>query len=447
MAKTMQNYLPIARICKRFYARNRLKVVYIFAFLAIAFSIFSCYAPNPNITSSGSRTNAYDFSSLYNPGKSILHPAQRVYINSDSTAILFFNIAISELRNIQEKKDTNKLKLNTRYVLRNYETNEISDSSSNIFFTDNDRNLKKLSSYLNIKIYEKKKYRLVSLFWGNSLNNIKRTLAFIDNTTTFSKDNFLLEKINDTSTEIVYNDFVHPRAPYIIRSVNKEKISIEYYKFPNYTVRPPHSIFITTINQAEADTVFEYKFGDTIYFPEKGTYFLKDQSQEKPSLILLAVNNSYPDILTVGDMLEPLKLVTTSKEYKKIQESENIKKEIDSFWISRSNNQKIAKEQILVFYNRVKLANTYFSENIEGWKTDRGNIYVIFGPPSTVNISDTQEEWFYGENPNIAALSFVFEKKENPYFGTSYQLIRDNTYQPNWAQALSTWRKGRVFTF
>ncbi|MDR2010497.1 MAG: GWxTD domain-containing protein [Bacteroidales bacterium] len=419
---------------------KRIKYIYV---VLIVVLIYACYKPNINTTSY--KSGAYDFSSLYNPGEVALHPDYRIYINTDTSAAFFFSIDINELKKVQEKIDENKLKLNIKYVLRDFENNQIVDSNLNVFLITPEANQIKFSAYFNVKIPDKKKYRLVTAFWGESPNDVKRTLSFIDNSTTLSGDYFLLKKTDNNSNETVYHNYVNLTDPYTIQSIKKEKIDIEYYKSPSYTVRPPYSTFVPAVPTSEPDSLFEYKLGDTIYFTQKGIYLLKDKSAKKASLCLLSAGNSFPDIQTLGDMMEPLKLITTNKEYTKIKESDNIKKAIDDFWITRSNNQKFAKEQIRVFYSRVKLANIYFSENIEGWKTDRGNIYIMFGPPSTVNISDTYEEWLYGEDPNVAALSFVFEKKENSFLLTTYQLIRDNMYQPTWAQALSTWRKGRVF--
>ena len=145
-------------------------------------------------------------------------------------------------------------------------------------------------------------------------------------------------------------------------------------------------------------------------------------------------------------MLEPLKLVSTAKELKLIKESEDLKTAIDDFWLGKSNNQKFAREQIRVFYNRVELSNKLFSDYREGWKTDRGNLYVILGPPTIVNMSEDGEEWFYGENPDVAGVLFIFDKENSIYGSPVYKLRRGAVYQTIWSQAIATWRDGRIFT-
>ena len=57
-----------------------------------------------------------------------------------------------------------------------------------------------------------------------------------------------------------------------------------------------------------------------------------------------------------------------------------------------------------------------------------------------------QEEWFYGEDPDVAGIFFLFDKIETQNYNKSWVLKRDSNYQTIWAQALQTWRQGRIFT-
>jgi GWxTD domain-containing protein len=194
------------------------------------------------------------------------------------------------------------------------------------------------------------------------------------------------------------------------------------------------------------DSVFSYRIGDSISFTRIGAYVLKPSSQNAGVLCLINYGQSFPEVSILSDMLEPIQLISTSKDFEKIKEAENLKIAIDSYWLGLSNNQKFAREQIRVFYNRVSLANRFFSDYRPGWKTDRGMLYIVLGPPTIVNISARGEEWFYGENPEVAGILFQFEKRSNVYSAYEYRMFRDELYQTIWSQAIATWRNGRVFT-
>jgi GWxTD domain-containing protein len=55
------------------------------------------------------------------------------------------------------------------------------------------------------------------------------------------------------------------------------------------------------------------------------------------------------------------------------------------FWKKRDPNPNTPRnEKMELFYARVEYTNRHFSHYREGWRTDMGMIYIIFGPPSDV---------------------------------------------------------------
>ncbi len=59
---------------------------------------------------------------------------------------------------------------------------------------------------------------------------------------------------------------------------------------------------------------------------------------------------------------------------------------IESFWERRNPNPGSAyNEYKEEFYRRVAYANEHFSSGIPGWKTDRGRIYIMYGPPDEIS--------------------------------------------------------------
>lgn len=74
---------------------------------------------------------------------------------------------------------------------------------------------------------------------------------------------------------------------------------------------------------------------------------------------------------------------------------------IEQFWLRRSSNPDSPdndfKEE---HYRRITLANAKFAADIEGWQTDRGRVYIVYGRPDGLNpFSDREifgslsEEW------------------------------------------------------
>ena len=73
-----------------------------------------------------------------------------------------------------------------------------------------------------------------------------------------------------------------------------------------------------------------------------------------------------------------------------------------NFWERRNpisgSKTNVFKEE---HYRRLAFANEHFAASVPGWRTDRGRIYVIYGPPDSVTIGIRPadgvpvQEWHY----------------------------------------------------
>src|SRR5580700_7280847 len=70
---------------------------------------------------------------------------------------------------------------------------------------------------------------------------------------------------------------------------------------------------------------------------------------------------------------------------------------VEEFWRRRdptpNTEENEYKEE---HYRRIAYANDRFSTGIAGWKTDRGRIYIVLGPPDAIETSTRpSERWTY----------------------------------------------------
>ena len=129
------------------------------------------------------------------------------------------------------------------------------------------------------------------------------------------------------------------------------------------------------------------------------------------------------------------------------KKGENIKKNVDNFWLKIGGSPQRAKELIQAYYSRVKYANTFFSSYLEGWKTDRGMCYMIYGEPDIVYKSTSSETWIYGEEGVYSSLSLVFTKVTNPFTNNDFRLNRSTSLKSSWYRSVEFWRQGRIITY
>jgi len=112
----------------------------------------------------------------------------------------------------------------------------------------------------------------------------------------------------------------------------------------------------------------------------------------------------------------PLKYIMTSQEEKLLKKLKTLEEKIQFvriFWARRDYNPETGTNEFREeFYRRVVYANANFGRYEEGWKTAQGEIYIVFGPPSQVDmrsISGTVRPailWYYYDSPSVYISAF-----------------------------------------
>ena len=82
---------------------------------------------------------------------------------------------------------------------------------------------------------------------------------------------------------------------------------------------------------------------------------------------------------------EDVTYIITDEEraaFKRLQNDEEREQFIENFWLRRDPTPDTLENEFKEeHYRRIAYANEHFASGIPGWKTDRGRIYITFGPP------------------------------------------------------------------
>lgn len=159
---------------------------------------------------------------------------------------------------------------------------------------------------------------------------------------------------------------------------------------------------------------------------------------------------NYPSLKTPQELAAPLYYLMDDKEYEKlisIEDPQELKKAIDRFWLKNIKNSKIAQNVISLYYERVEEANKQFANYKEGWKTDMGMVYILFGPPWYINESLSQISWAYSYNFDDFETNFYFQAprirtKDFPFY--NYLLLRTTQYHQLLYRQTEIWRNGLI---
>ena len=142
--------------------------------------------------------------------------------------------------------------------------------------------------------------------------------------------------------------------------------------------------------------------------------------------------------------MPPLTYITTRAERARLQQAENPKLALDNFWLDIANSKDYARRLIKGYYEYVEEANQYFADYRQGWKTDRGMVFIIFGRPSEVIRDANTETWWYEERQMNPEIRFTFERRKAAQGAQTWDLRRSADYDRYWYATVDQWRKGNV---
>lgn len=183
----------------------------------------------------------------------------------------------------------------------------------------------------------------------------------------------------------------------------------------------------------------------TMDLSKPGIHHLRADTSQGSGFSLFSVEDAYPVVADENDMLKPLRYITSNQEFERLAKATNTRQAIEKFWIDAAGDRERGREAIRIYYGRVENANRHFTSEVEGWRTDRGLVHIIFGTPTSIYKSDVSETWIYGEENNLMSLNFTFTKRKGPFSDNDLVLQRDPLLKGAWYRNVESWRNGRVY--
>lgn len=194
----------------------------------------------------------------------------------------------------------------------------------------------------------------------------------------------------------------------------------------------------------------------TIPIPESGIYRMEvtvrqpDGTVEQRAREFGVRSAWYPNVRSIREMAEPLIYLMNKREYDQLMAIDDpaaMKQAVDEFWLKNIRNRSKAARVIELYYSRVEEANKQFSNFKEGWKTDMGMVYILFGPPWYVENSLDTSVWSYSYNRNDQRYAFQFVRPRIPdqYFPYQHFILRRNQIYHNIQyERIQMWLSGLV---
>jgi len=393
-----------------------------------------------------------NYANMYNPGTSRIHPVYTVYHSSDSASELLIKLFPVELLYSQANKEGKYFgKVNIEYELmeiRDDNSMFLADSGNYQYTFEREGVQKSFFARISLKADTGKIYELKVRASDLVRKDEDQKFMIVDKRTEFSQQNFLV---------LSYDQGIPYFAPYVTgrriftlgyRNNLHKEIYVSYYGKDSPLPKPTFSLARERIFLGAPDSIWTLPFKEGLNYmlQYEGIYHFQLDTTIKDGLTILNFGDDFPKIDKPENLIDPLAYLMISAEYDRLKTAINKKLEVDNFWLDKAGGDiERARELIRIYYNRVYFANIYFTSFKQGWKTDRGMIYVIYGPPQTIYRNDTQEKWVYYRKSFASSITFIFDHTQSPYALNHYILQRSESNDWHWREAVESWKKGRVF--
>jgi GWxTD domain-containing protein len=376
-----------------------------------------------------------------------------VYHKNDSVSQLFFLLPNENL--VYKRTDTSSwfyAQVKVKYaVLGNTKPLRLIDSGSVWIY---DRQPEKVENHslrgvANMKIKYGGKHT-VEFFVFDLNKKVKNSkLIEVDKMSIYSRQNFLLQNAKD---EIIYTYYLNPGDTVYIKNevMPQNTYTVDYFK-PDFPIaRPCFSLVERPDFGYKPDSSFEKQKVNgkmKIVIPPRGFYHIVNNTNNE-GLTLFSVDKVFPGLKDETEMIKSTQYIMDNKvrEYRDCLEATNKKAAIDEFWKDIAGSNERAKELLKKYYQRVTEANKLFTSHMEGWKTDRGMIYIVMGVPTTMYKSPTGELWIYGNEADpMNTARFNFQKMLNFFTDNDFVLERREEFKASYTSFVTYWREGHIY--
>ena len=387
---------------------------------------------------------------LYNPGKTVLHPQYSIFHSSPTESMVFLKILTNEVVfNQANPQVKNQARLRVVYTLYNsLSNNDIAARDTQQLFIDRESVTDLITTSIKLRTSPGKTYLLDITLEDEIRQSAIRDRLIVDRFQVDNQQDWLV--LNFPENKVAFEHFFYPGESFrLIKQGEKaDRVYISVFAPRNVLPLPPFSLDEQPDHVPLPDSTFSMAYSEQLLYKlgGEGIYIFHFKPDVCKGLCLTQFGDHYPQISQPEDMLPPLQYITTRDEYLKLVSSPDLKVAADKFWLEKGRSFTNARDLIRVYYNRVVFANIYFASSKQGWKTDRGMIFMLLGPPMSVERTETRETWRYEAAETGEKITFEFNLTEDYWIGYDYKLKRKEEFRPVWNKAVDSWRRGKIFS-
>jgi len=393
--------------------------------------------------------------SLYNPSKLSLHPDFSIFHQNTNYSLLYIRAYPSELRfNETNAEAEYRALLQVKYELFGLDATEgeegaVIDSASVVYkLQKRDERSPAFFASLSIPVRQGNRYLLKVETTDLNRGSMGLEYLYVDKTDPNSAQNFKVVSTFSGYPKFLRFFLTGEKFNVQYRDRGVDSIYVDYFRITNELPRPPITATSDYTMNYVADTSYVFPQVDTVEYDLRleGMYHIKVDKEQSEGLTLFNFGGTFPEVKSSKELLEPLFYLTTLAEYKDLRTEPNRKLAVDDYWLRIGKSIEKSRELIRIYYNRVIYSNLYFSSNKEGWKTDQGMVFILFGPPNRIQMTGSGESWYYYAKRKSKIVEYKFQREQDAFSDQNMIWQRSTDSQMYLNEAIRSWRNGKVYS-
>jgi GWxTD domain-containing protein len=395
-----------------------------------------------------------EMASLYNPSKLSLHPDFSIFHENDNYSILYIRAYPSELRFNQTNENFEyRAMLRVKYELIQLEANSEDAStfidSASVVYKLRERDEKSPAFFASLTIPVRQGLRYILKVETTDLNrgSIGLEYLYVDKSDPNGAQNYKV--VSTYSGYPKFMRFFLTGEQFNVRYRDPvDSIYVDHFTPVNELPRPPVTATADYTMNYKPDTSLVFPMIDTVSYNlrQEGMYLVKVEKDLDVGLTLFNFGGSFPEVNSPNELMEPLFYLATLAEYRDLRIKSNRKLAVDDFWLKMGTNVEKSRELIRIYYNRVVYSNLYFTTNKEGWKSDQGMIFILFGPPNRIQMTGSGESWYYYAKRKSKVVEFKFLREHDSFSDQNMIWQKTPESQTYRNEAIRSWRSGKVYS-
>ncbi len=239
----------------------------------------------------------------------------------------------------------------------------------------------------------------------------------------------------------VFDKHIPVNTEVVITNLFGPQLRVYHYKEMFPAASPPFAEKEKPVDPVmQVDSTFTLTSGRPVTFTREGLYLVQSDTNAARGIAFRVTSAAYPKMTKVDELSSSLVFISTKEEADQLRAAGADKAKFDGVVLDITRDKDRAKSLIRNYFRRVELSNIFFSSYKEGWKTDKGMMYLVFGQPDEVNRNGQYEVWTY-KSMNA---KFTFVKMGSVYDPDYYVLERNRRFSETWYYTIDMWRKSQI---